>query len=69
MNLELEKFFTSKTPAATFPKKNSRSLEPTSPVDFSGPSSAFMTPTIIKRSRVTIPSVLDDNEPAKEKGR
>ena len=67
LNLELEKFFTSKTPEATFPKKNSKSLEPTSPVDFSGPSSAFMTPTIIKKSRVTIPSVLDDNDKQKSK--
>ena len=67
MNLELEKFFTSKTPSATFPKKNSKSLEPTSPVDFSGPSSAFMTPTIIKKSRVTIPNVLDDNDLQRKK--
>jgi len=67
LNLELEKFFTSKTPEATFPKKNSKSLEPTSPVDFSGPSSAFMTPTIIKKSRITIPSVLDDNDKQKSK--
>jgi hypothetical protein len=67
LNLELEKFFTSKTPEATFPKKNSKSLEPDSPVDFSGPSSAFMTPTIIKKSRITIPSVLDDNDQQKKK--
>jgi hypothetical protein len=67
LNLELEKFFTSKTPEATFPKKNSKSLEPSSPVDFSGPSSAFMTPTIIKKSRITIPSVLDDNDQQKKK--
>ena len=67
LNLELEKFFTSKTPSATFPKKNSKSLEPTSPVDFSGPSSAFMTPTIIKKSRVTIPNVLDDNDLQRKK--
>ena len=67
LNLELEKFFTSKTPEATFPKKNSKSLEPDSPVDFSGPSSAFMTPTIIKKSRITIPSVLDNNDQQKKK--
>ena len=67
INLELEKFFTSKEPESTFPEKNSKSLEPTPPTDLSGEGSAYMTPIIIKNNRLIIPNVLDSDDEQKKK--